>query len=68
MDFVFDETVVVGAIAFVGGILVDKFGGKAIPALRTLVGLTPTKVDDAALDVAEKLIQKEADASKKEAK
>jgi len=68
MEFHFDEAVVVGAISFVGGILVDKFGGKAIPVLRHLVGLTPTKIDDALLDVGEAAIKAEAEASKKGSK
>lgn len=54
------DPIVASAIAAVGGFLVGAFGGKVLPFLRVAAKATPTKADDAAVEVLQKLADAEA--------
>lgn len=51
------------AVGF-GGFLIGMFGGKTIPLFRMLAKQTPTKLDDAAVDLLQKAVDAEASKNK----
>lgn len=62
------EQMLIEGIVWLSGVLVGALGGRVLPLLRGFVKKTPTKVDDVALGVVEKIIDEECKARDEEKK
>jgi hypothetical protein len=54
------DPVLAASIGALGGFLVRQFGGKVIPLLRAAAKSTPSKADDAAVEVLQAAVDAEA--------